>query len=672
MTLRTVTAPPQTAVRVAADAPVAGERRGRAVGLRPPRLRAGLGRLWPMVAVLIAYAAAAFVVPTLAPVATTDDWAYARSAQILLDEGRLVVFPVVAATAVFPIAWGALFGLLFGPELGAFRLSTVVMVGLGGLALYGLCRQFGVERGRSALAAAAYLFNPLVFVLAFTFMTDPHFTALLVISCYFYARGVAPGRAAAWATVAGSGAAALAFLTRQQGALIVPAVVAFLVIAGGLRPNRAGVAGLLRVAGLPALVIAGYYLWLRFGNDVPVVQESFAREAIEEGWSGTWWLVRRLTVVELVYLGFFALPIAAAALPAVGRFWRAVPPRGWLLFVVWEGILAVGVTLFWRDGRRMPFIGQFFGSGGLGAPDVVGSRPRVLEGTVLDVLTVVCVAASLVLALIAARGLGRPASLPRSRAGLVLAVGLGQVAGVLPPSYHYIGWTAGSLDRYLLPLVPLTLALALWASVGVRFLPVLGWVVVALLALFSTAGTRDYLVYMEGVWGLAREANAAGVANTRLDAGSAWDGFHLYEYGLDEGITRARSPRGSPWWVYFYAKATDSAYVVSGEPVRGLRQVAMRPYSSWLESEPTRLFLFRRPDAPWPPTAPTPTRSPRPAADEVDPPAAPTRAPVPAPPAALGDWLREWAAGQRASLVGPTEPPVPVSPGGDRSQGAPR
>src|SRR3954454_13780651 len=82
---------------------------------------------WALLAVYVAFALAAVVVPTLTPVATTDDWAYARSTQILLDEARLTIFPVVAATAVFQIVWGALFGLIFEPTLGIFRLSTVVI-----------------------------------------------------------------------------------------------------------------------------------------------------------------------------------------------------------------------------------------------------------------------------------------------------------------------------------------------------------------------------------------------------------------------------------------------------------------------------------------------------------------------------------------------------------------
>src|ERR671914_3146206 len=194
------------------------------------RIMTGAQANWAVLAVFIAFALAAVVVPTLAPVATTDDWAYARSAQILLDEARLTIFPVAAATAVFPIVWGALFGFVFEPTLGIFRLSTVVITALGGLALYGLCRDLGVARARGALGVATFLFNPLVFVLAFTFMTDAHFMALLVIATWLYAKALELEKVDGRLLVAGSGVAALAFLTRPQGALIVPAGGGFLLL----------------------------------------------------------------------------------------------------------------------------------------------------------------------------------------------------------------------------------------------------------------------------------------------------------------------------------------------------------------------------------------------------------------------------------------------------------
>ena len=67
---------------VVSSSPAAGTG-SRAVSLN--RIVTGARANWALLAVYVAFALAAVVVPTLAPVATTDDWAYARSAQILLD-----------------------------------------------------------------------------------------------------------------------------------------------------------------------------------------------------------------------------------------------------------------------------------------------------------------------------------------------------------------------------------------------------------------------------------------------------------------------------------------------------------------------------------------------------------------------------------------------------------
>ena len=563
--------------------------------------------------VLGLYALSAVVVPTLTAVATTDDWAYARSVEILHDEHRLTIFPVVAATAVFQVVWGALFAaLLGGVTFGVVRLSTVAITALGALALYGLCRQLNVDRHRSALGAASYLFNPLSYVLSFSFMTDPHFAALLIVATACYVRGLTTesaeqARSRRW-TVLGSAAAGLAFLTRQQGALIPLAVVIYLLSTRKLAPNRAGGALVLRVVALPAIATVGYSLWLRYVNDVPAVQRSFLEEVVDAGWSGTGHLARYMTFFGMMYAGFFAVPLTAGALFGLRRLTRAVAHPGWLLFCAWEAILVAGLVFYGHAGRRMPYLPQFAGSSGLGPPDVLGGRPRLLELGVRDWLTAACAVSAVVLGLLVARNVrpprrSRPASTvdagSRAKAGLVLTIGLWQAIGVLPPSYHYIGW-AGSLDRYLLPLLPFVVCLGFWAARDLRLALPVAWVVVATFAVYSVAGTRDYLVYLNAVWGLAREANARGIDNTRLDAGSAWDGYHLYEHSLENKI-RARTPRGGPWWVYFYAPATDSSYVVAGRALDGYVTVNRRAYSSWLETEPTVIYLLRREGVAGPP-----------------------------------------------------------------------
>jgi len=587
---------------------------------------------WPIVAVLAFFTAAAFIVPTMAPIATTDDWGYSRSTEILYHSGELKVFPVVAATAIFHVVWAWLFALVFGMSLGIVRVSTLVVVALGGLALYGICRRLGAGHGLSALGAAAYLFNPLGFYLSYTFMTDPHLTALMLGAAYFYVRGLAPEREVGWATVAGSTIAAAAFLTRQQGILIPVAVGAYLLVGRRLRFDVASVWRLARVGVVPLLAMIGYYIWLREVNDVPSVQTSFLNQVKHTGLSRSWFLVRRVTFYELVYMGLFTLPVVAAALPAGRRLARSLPSSGVLLLCAWEAIVVGGVAIYGITGRWMPYIPQFLGPGGPGTVDVRGSRPALVTTDFRIWATVICAGASVVLAVALARGCRQPAGKECAGAGVIMAIAIGQVVGVIPPSFHYQSW-AGSLDRYLLPLLPLSIVLAVWAIRDVRIFQPLGWLIVGVFAVVSVAGARDYLVYMETVWSMARQATEEGVPIERLDAGSGWDGYHLYELSLAHP-TPPRTKNGA-WWTSFYAPITDSAYVVSGKPIPGYYVVRKRPYSYWLEDDEVFLYLLRRADVPWPPLASTTTTTspPSPSSKPVPPSSTPVKTqPLPPPP----------------------------------------
>ncbi len=592
-------------------------------GETPARFRSGLAATLrhlrthlALLLVLAAFAATAFIVPTLLDVATTDDWGYTRSVEILLDEGRLTVLPAVAATAVFQILWGALFGTVFGMSLGVMRLATVVMVALGAAALYALGRDLGVTKGRAALGTAVYLFNPLTFSLAYTFMTDPYFTSLLIISTACYVHGIRRGpdtgspdgadpdtRPAVlgggnrW-LVAGSLVAGLAFLTRQQGALIPVGVALYLLVAGQLWPSRSWritlgpLLLLLRVGGPTAVMLIGYYLWLRFFNEVPAVQTGFLGAALDLGWAGAWTLFRNLSYIEIVYLGILTLPLSLPAVFGLPRVLGGMRVGGWVVFWGLQAVMLVGVASLWSLGRFMPYIGQFVGWSGIGPPDVLGSRPALWDLGFRRWLTVAAVLGALLMLAILASRIGSARTVLRSRAGLVVAMLAVQVVGILPPSFQYIE-RGYSLDRYLLPLVPLTIMLVLWALRDRRLFQPLGWAMIAAVAVYSVMGTRDYLVYMDSVWDYARYANSIGITNQQLDAGAAWDGYQLYTYGLDNNIT-SRTPYGGPWWVYFYGSPTDSSYVISGTPRDGYTIVESRLYDAWLRDDPQRLFLLRR------------------------------------------------------------------------------
>jgi len=402
-------------------------------------------------------------------------------------------------------------------------------------------------------------------------------------------------------------AAGCAFLVRQQGALIPLAVVVYLLVSRRLRPDRAGLALFLRVVAIPATVTVLYYVWLFFVHGVPVQQESFTQAIARAGWGGTWELLRYLTYIEAVYLGFFTLPIVLGAVFALRHLLRMPGWGRWAFFLAWLALLTTGLIVFALGPRnyplRMPYISQFVGVHGLGPTDLWGGRRPLMADpeTFQNVFTGVTAAASGVFALALARKLWAPVTPDRAAAGLALSVGLWQVVGVMPPSYHFRNWII-SVDRYLLPLLPFAVVLLLWALRGVRVAMPVAWAATLLVAAYSAAATRDSLVFQDATWDLAAYANhELGISLTRLDAGASWDGYYLWEYSDTYAIPQ--QSWGGPWWTNLFATATDSSFVISSatdrypcpvQPCVPYQRVAWVEYSSWLHTEPTYLFVLQR------------------------------------------------------------------------------
>lgn len=580
----------------------------------------------PLLGVGLLYLLALLIIPVMTPVAIGDDWVYARSVEILIHEGRVRILDLSVVTLVWQVLWGGLFSAILGPTFGAMRLSTVVLSGLAGLACYGCCRQVGAEPGRAALGAALYLFNPLLFSISYSFMSDAHFVGLLTISTYYYLRGLRPDRPNATFTVIGSLVAGLAFLERQQGALIPLAVITYLLLSGRWRPNRAGIKLFVLVVALPAAMTVTYYLWFRFVQGIPKAQGDFLQKVKDTGIGGAFLLAGRLAVIEAIYAGAFLLPLVLATLFVLPRLLRAMRPLGWLVFSLWTVFIAGSGIVFWQSGRRMPYIPHYVAPYGLGSYDLRGGRPWLIDQRGMDIITIICTLAALLVGLLICVGLSttwgrRPtlhttaesvatmneAAACRAGAGLTIALAFWQLLGVLPQSFTFQHWTfrgynAPSLDRYLLPLLPLTLILVFWAIREVRAAIPVAWMLTLSMAIFSIIGTRDFLVFHAAVWGLANQLTAEGVKARQIDAGAGWDGYHLYDYSVAHGITTSVA---APWWIGLFAPADTADYIVAGAPrddfsekYAPIRQVE---YSSWLNPEPTYLYILRRFDVPGPP-----------------------------------------------------------------------
>lgn len=556
---------------------------------------------WPLLAVLAAFFLSLLVIPVFADVPSTDDWVYARSVEILLEESELRILDLSVVTLVFQVIWGAYFALIFGPifdtTFGALRLSTIVLTALSIPAVYGLCRQLGVKRGKSALGAAVYAFNPLTYSLAFTFMSDPQFSALMVISAWLYVKGLnrdeLDGRSILW----GSVFASLAFLVRQQGLLIPFAVGIYLVASRRWWFNRDGLVTAWRVSGIPALTLIVYFLWLNLIHGVPEQQGEFVERITEAGLGDSRLLIGRLTFISIAYIGLFVLPITLSTFISRDS-WRLPRTRSGVAFLaIWTGIILFGAWTFNEEGRVMPYIQQFLGLHGVGPTDLIGGRPLAISPRWSKPITLVCLASAALFGLMIARGIRQRPTANRASASLLMVIGLIQVAGVLPPSYHFRDWII-SVDRYLLPIVPFAICLAMWAIRDVPINTVRAWGLATVMALFSIIATRDFIVFEQENWSFAQYAVESGVPLTKLDAGASWDGYHLYEDAAAQGIVQT-TPWG-PWWTYLFGPSTDSTYLVSSTPAPGYVVIEQREYSSWLVDETAKLYILRRETIPGP------------------------------------------------------------------------
>ena len=558
-------------------------------------LHAFLRRHAAILIVLVAFLGTWLIVPTMVNAPVSDDWVYSRSVEILMQHQHLKILDLSVVTLVSQVIWGALFSTIFGTSFGAMRLSTLVIFFLSGVALYGICRELRVDRTRSALGAAAYLFNPLTFGLAFSFMTDPQFLSWLTIATYFYIRGLNPDAPDTRAVILGSAFAATAFLTRQQGILIPFAVGLYLLSARRWRPDREGLKAILTVAGIPALTMVLYYVWI-LGQGAPEQQSAFLDQMIGAGLRDTRILASRMTYIEMMYIGLFVLPIVLAAVPFMGHYRFPRKPLGIALVLGWTAILVAGLLVFAGKNHYFPYIPQFLGVQGIGPTDLIGGRRPLVDQPYPSqplnrTLTGIVALSSLGFALHLGRKVGSAFTADRAGASLLACIGIWQVVGILPPSYHFRNWII-SVDRYLIPMIPFAIGLLLWSLRGTRIWQPLGWFAIAVFAIFSTASTRDFLVFQQATWEFAQETVDGGVPMTQLDAGSSWDGYHLYEYGESRAIHQ--QTKGGPWWTNLFAPATNSTYIIATNVPEGYHAIGQREYSAWLHDSPQYLYLSEK------------------------------------------------------------------------------
>ncbi|MBI4424346.1 MAG: glycosyltransferase family 39 protein [Elusimicrobia bacterium] len=482
-----------------------------------------------------------------------DDWAYGEPVRRWLAGEGLRLSDWGSPTLLAHLAWGALFCLPRGHSPGALRLSTLALSWLAVLAFHQLLLRLGASRRAALAGALALLFNPLYFLLSFSFMTDVPALSWMLLASLGFLRGWQERRPGlVWAA---SAAAAVAYLVRQTG-LCVPAAVCLWQAARGERSWRAYV----RVAALPAAALALHALW---AMGEPAAPEASLRAGVLAHLSqpGIASITLGRAAGAVLFVAAFVSPLAPCALAGV----RDALKRGWGLAAAFAAAAAWVLSL-----GRLPVEPSIVGTTGLGVCSLAACHLKAAGPFASPWLWALFAAlAGLSLLAVAPRLAER-----RWREPAAVLAGGGFALAFLVSLAHWVFY-----DRYLLVLLPPAIAVAALAApvTWPRAAPGL-----ALAACISVLGTWDYLAWTAAKWEAGRRFLSQGLEPEEIYAGLEWSGVHGFSKRAVEAWPRSERLR---------AYVSFAPAVSSGR----LARVGEVPYFSPLTARRERVYLWRDP-----------------------------------------------------------------------------
>jgi hypothetical protein len=448
-----------------------------------------------------------------------DDWAYALAARNLAETGRLALSDWGSSTQLPHVMLGALSAKLFGFSFNALRLATLLSAAGAVFFFVKILDELEVPAFEKTVAALALALNPLFLVLANSFMTDCHYLFWMLAAAYFYMKNLKdPGDAKAlW--LAGLCAAA-AYLTRQLAVALPMAFTLALFFRKRLNWRAAAAAW-----ALPAAAMLGYYLWFKFSHGPTWAGENYVGSATLGYLSkpGAFLAASFYRVFAAILESSLLLLPLAAAFAFRGRNFRGKNSLQRRLGPALPWLTLAALGLFALVNGSMPYLENNLSRSGIGVLTLGGAalKPSGLFASTLfwNLAAAASVAAAVML--VSASALALRTGPPALR--FLFTAALLQLAVSLAGAKFF--------DRYLLVLLPWFAAAAAYAAKEARFSRPAAIGGLALFALLSWAGMKDYLAWNKAKWELASKPRA-GIAPGEIVNGFDYEAWHTYEINM--------------------------------------------------------------------------------------------------------------------------------------------
>jgi len=576
----------------------------RGLALIGPDLRKSAGQFFPCALILGIYLLCILVVNPRGEFPLNDDWSYVRSAFAFGSGQGLKVDQWSAPSLVGQALYGGLLTKIFSPHFLVLRISTLFLSCCTAALLWAIFRRTGIRRDLASVMLMAWVFNPLQFSLAFTYMTEIPFIFFLALAFYLYILHLDTGKLPCLALSAA--VLGYAYLIRQTALFFILALVC-----GVLVDARKSVSKRMHeamwAAGASGIFVVCYYLWiLADGGATAAVRRKFellnyleSRQIIGNSYG------------MLFYLAFMIMPVLIFLIPSAYRLSLGFPRIVRLgIPVVWGAVVVAG--LWWFQAQytpldylpsttyhaRMPFLLNVLYDSGLGPitldPAYFGAPPTPIYPRLWLGITVIVAAGAVLYGSLSVFGLLRLRRIPlfRKQRPLIVFAGVSLIClAAFEVLFSHIQ-EGGLFDRHILIVAfPFCLLIGIFASSGGEgderkpgpaiWVPV-GFICVALLA-FCTAATHDYMEWNRVRWSLGRELLERGVDPLRIVGGFEFNAWNNYD------TFAARGNIGSVhyWW---YDRRD---YLISMTPEEGFRILQAKSYFSWVHRQPVCLYVLR-------------------------------------------------------------------------------
>ena len=508
-----------------------------------------------------------------------DDWSYALLVRNFYEKGVFKIIDWVAPSSVFHIFWGWLFVIPFGFSFSMLRISTILLHLMGSLALYKLFKEIGFSIAWRLFSVLIIVYNPWIFQLSYSFMTDVPYLSFLMIGLLFYYKGIF-GKKDVFLWV-GSIASSISFLIREMGILLpVSVCIYFLLCEMGSLKKR-----IIAIIGIPLTTVIFYEYWYLFIHGVTeahmIYRHTMMRNLITMhigsqffGRSFSLLYFLGLVLLPLSTLVFFSLPQKILCLTLTKRIYLG----GLLLLILGIAIKRAAYTPIDSLWTSASFLGV-----------MQGHKPPVISGNGGEILFWISVISSCVLFSWFYIGIVEKGFARRKALVFFLLLGFLQFCYLLIVPFFW--------QRYFVPFIPfvtLTTSLCIKNGSLMRSPFICSFLIIP--ALFSVFSTKDSLSWNQTKWSTAQGLVKKGIPVNYIEAGVEWDCWNFYEYSKDHPDKKPKRYYSVPWWLIDPTPAIDPIYTLSFSELEGYELLSKQGYDSpFYRTHQEILVLVKKP-----------------------------------------------------------------------------